>query len=187
MKYTLTDLEILNEETVDIPIGPDKRMLHLYQLSIGKYYNQFMPRFIGFLNYFKALGIQLSLPGGADWKKPKVVGKAVEGIRKVFSHTEVRKSFIKILKKVGFLDRNLNRKYFEKYVKPTELIRIFLYIYKFNIDGVKKNVDQALKEVFGTDSPSQIFTETSQSEGGLKKVLAPRFPKYPTPPSPSQK
>jgi hypothetical protein len=185
MKYTLSDLEILNEETVDIPIGPDKRELHLYQLYAGKYYDEFIPRFIGFLNYFKSLGIALSLPSGNDWKKKKVVSQATSDVRRAFSHKQVRKSFIKLLQKVGYLDKKLKRKYLEKFIKPDELIRIFLYVYKMNVDGVKKNVDQALVEVFGTTSPLQTSIGTSPSEGGLKEVLKPRFPKLPTLESPS--
>ena len=182
MKYTFKDIEILDEEKVELEIGKKKKIVVLEMLTIKKYYDVFIPKFLEFLQYFKMLGKSLELPSykDKDWKDKDFMNDLIDKIRQVMSYENARKEFIKLLKKIGCL--KMSRAYFEKYVKPTELISIFLYVYKFNIDGVKKKLDEAETEILGvaTSQVTPNSTGLQLKKGGLREKLPARYPRLAT-------
>lgn len=189
----MDDIKILNEETKEHRIFKrDKegkrtgkyRSIFLYMLSLSDYYEEFVPRFVVFLNFFKVDNEKIRLPTGKNWNQKKVMKIVGSQLRRVFSYALVRKEFIRLLKKVGYL--KMGRRYFEKYATPSDLIEIFLYVYKHNVDDFKKKILEACEKVQEFQELQQTSTGQSssgagsgrfQDAAGFRITLPRRFPR----------
>ena len=174
MDYEVDDFDILNEKKIEKVIGPKKKPILFEMLSISRYYEDFIPRYILFLEHFKAEAVRLKLPTGKQWKARKQMEVMRSYLRSVFSYRIIRRLWFKILKTCGIV--KMSRRYYERYVSPAEMIEHFLFVYKFNIDGVKKKVEEAVSLTLGRTPLSSISTDISSSKAGLKEKLMPRFP-----------
>jgi hypothetical protein len=178
----MDDYSILNEERKVYFIGPKRKKIELEMLGISKYYEVFIPRFLDFLEFFKADLELVNFPSGKDWNRKKDMEMLKSQLRRVLSLKKSRKQFISLLKKVGYL--KFSKRYFNKYVKPVILVEILLRVYKFNIDDFKKKLsEKEITELF-TSLRSRTYTGTSsnrdissRSSGGvgLKKKLKSRY------------
>lgn len=174
--YELSDMQILNEERVAFNIGRGrkKKKLILEMLPISIYYDVFIPKFVELLDHFKNLCNGMVLPTGKDWQDKKGMKLFTKYVKSGFSHKEVREDFIELLKAVGFLKMRI--KFFEMNVNVAELVSIFVWIYKHNIDGLKKKVEEAIVEIAKDMTQlSPIYIESSSKKGGRKEKLMPRF------------
>jgi hypothetical protein len=178
----MNDIDILNEERKVYFIGPKKKKIELEMLGISKYYQVFIPRFLTFLNFFKKDLELVNFPSGKEWSRKKEIEALRSQLQRLFSHRKVHTYFIKLLKKVGYL--KFSKRYFYKYVKPSELIDIFIKVYKFNIDDLKKKVLEMELATLTIDQQSQTFIDnllkkgtSNQSKSGVGKNgrLKPRF------------
>jgi hypothetical protein len=184
----MDDIDILNEKNKVYLIGPKKKKLELKMLGISMYYEYFIPRFLAFLSYFKKDLELLEFPTGKKWNKKKELDSLRSQLQRIFSLKKARNDFIDLLKKVGYL--RFSKRYFNKYIDPSGLIDIFIRVYKFNIDDLKKKVLEANLEILLSSQQSQTSTgnlsnadisrllkkQSGTGEGGgLKKKLKPRF------------
>jgi hypothetical protein len=184
----MNDIQILNEERKEYFIGSKKKKIELEMLGISKYYDVFIPRFLAFLSYFKKDLELMDFPTGKTWSKKKEMDSIRSQIQRLFSLKKVRKDFVRLLKDVGYL--RFSKRYFLKYVKPTELVDMFLKIYKFNIDDFKKKVLEAEYLLILSSRQSQTSIDnlsrgdmsnrvkrftTNGTVGGLREKLKPRF------------
>lgn len=183
LEYKLDDFDILNEDVPTVNIvgrsffGLPKIIdsITVDELSIGKFYifvrewPQLMERHIALLQ-----GLEINLTDLDD--ETKLENLRIK-IQQLFSYVAFRKSYIRFIKKIGLT--KLSKKKFEKYSKPSQLATIFVYLYRQNVDGLKKKLMCLLKKCYSTRIPmSEIFT-TSSSEGvGSKtKTLPVRYPR----------
>jgi hypothetical protein len=178
----MNDIDILNEEKKEYIIGPKRKKVKLEMLGISKYYQVFIPRFLIFLEFFKKDNELLSLPSMKDWNKKKKVDASRSQLQRLFSHTNVQHSFFRLLKKAGYI--KFSKRYFFEYVKPTEMVDMFIKIYKFNVDDFKKKVSEMELEVLITGHQSQTSIENylkkatsshTKNGTGKKGRLKPRF------------
>ena len=178
----MEDLRILNEERKVYYIGPEKKRFELKMLGLSGYYEEFIPEFLSFLDYFAQDAEDLSLPTGKAWGKKKALTTLSGQLRRILSYKLIRKRFIKILKKVGYL--KFSKKYFYKHVTPSMLADMFLRVYKFNVDDFKKKLSEVAAAILESGQPSQTFTDllssgagSSQFKGapGFREELKPRY------------
>jgi len=186
----LSDIEILNETQKEVKIWEVKKgkksgkykSMFLYMLPISSYYEEFVPNFVVFLNFFKADNEKIRLPTGKSWSRKKELATLKSQLQRIFSYALVRKLFIRLLQKCGYL--KMSRKYFESNATPFDLVEIFLKIYKFNVDDFKKKILDALQKVSEFQELQRTYTGRSLNEvgynrlqdiAGFQKKLKPRF------------
>ncbi len=175
MDHKAEDVDILNERGKwSDPIGPKKKRIYFEMLSISRYYEDFVPLYVAFLEYFKTEAARMKLPTGKQWKSKKQMETMRSYLRAVFSYRIVRRAWFSLMKQCGIV--GMSRKYYERYCKPTDMIEHFLFVYLFNVDGVKKKVEHAVSVTMGQTPLSSISTDSSLTKGGLKAKLKPRFP-----------
>lgn len=177
IEHRAEDIDILNEEPSVFWIGKGNKAkkLEIEMLTMHKYYKIFLPRFVTLINLIVMQNNEIQLPEGEMWKNKKGMDQTMRYLRVTFSAGEIRKNFIKLLNKVGYLNE-MSVNFFEKNVKPTVLVAIFLYVYKHNIEGFKKKVLEVVKEITGQCDPQPLtFIDSLSKKGGLKEKLKPRF------------
>jgi hypothetical protein len=186
IEHEVEDIEILNEKPTVFWIGKsgNKKKLIIEMLSISKYYDKFIPLFVGLLQEITKVNEDIQFPSGKQWKSATQLEKVRKYFQSTFSHKAIRKYFIKMVYKVGYLE-NMSLKFFEKYVKPVVLIDIFLYIYKHNIDGFKKKLLEAVEVVLGSGPLSVTSTGSLSKKVGRQEKLEPRFRRLAKSKSPS--
>jgi len=174
--HEVEDIKILNEEPSVFWIGKSgkKKKLVIEMLGISKYYDRFIPLFVNLLGMMTKVHEDIVFPSGKQWKSATQLDKVRKYFQSVFSHKAIRKYFIKMVERIGYLE-NMNRKFFEKFVTPITLIDIFLYIYKHNIDGFKKKLLEAVEVVLGSGPLSVTSIESSSKKAGRREKLKPRF------------
>ncbi len=178
----MEDIQILNEKRKVYFIGPKKKRLELKMLGLSEYYEDFIPEFLLFLDYFNQDAEDISLPTGKAWGKKKQMTTLASQLRRILSYRLIRKRFIRILKKVGYL--KFSKRYFYKHVTPAMLVDMFLRVYKFNVDDFKKKLSEAAEAILESGQQSQTFTGLlsngvgpSQFKGipGFREKLKPRY------------
>jgi len=175
IELKLEDLQILNEEPVIFKVGPKKKKIVLKMLSIGKYYDKFLPQFMVLLDLIKQVQPDFFFP---DKEEKNQLKKMLLFLRQIISFKVIRKQIIKILK-IGF-EVQASKSYLEKYLTPVQLIEILYLIYKFNIAGFKKKLQELSEKIGITKPQSQTFTGYwSPGDGyvgiGERERLKPRF------------
>lgn len=182
--YKLDDFNILNEDYVLIEIGTRQRVLEcirIEELAIGPFYDVFVPEYRNLL-YRNILAIKecqfdLSWMDDQNQNKEFVIAK----LQGLLSHKLIRNDFIKLLKRLKLL--KMRRGKALKLIHPTQLGLMFYYLYKFNVDNVKKKFMSLLEMFDGKKTAiSEIFTTPSSNLDfcpGQQKVLKPRYRRLP--------
>jgi len=190
----LDDIQILNETQKEIRIWERKdgkrtgkhKSIFLYMLPMNVYYEEFVPRFVVFLNFFKADNEKIRLPTGKSWSRKKELNTLKSQLQRIFSYKLVRKQFIRLLASSGYL--KMSRRYFERNATPIDLVEIFLYVYKHNIDDFKKKISDAIGAVSEFRELLPTYTDQSSKEDGSNRLLGvagfreslkPRFQRWP--------
>jgi len=177
-EITFEDIEILNEEKQVVHIGPKKKPVVLDMLSISRYYDIFIPKFLEIIQHFQSVVGNITLPTeGKEYTDKDLMTKLYNQIQQGLSNKKARRSFIKLLKSVGFM--GMSRAYFEKYCKVPQMIDIFVHVYRFNVNGVKKKVELVRSLILDTSPQSQTSIHTPSKKAGLKQVLKPRYQRLP--------
>jgi len=170
----LEDEEILSERPVEVRVGT--KVVLLRQLTAYEYFVKFTPKFLAFLIVFgRELG-DLEFPSGRDWRRRSILEQFRKRLTAAASSEKLRRAWFRLLKDVGIV-KGMSRRYFERNVTVGNWVRIFLHVYRFNVDGIKKNVLLAIQEVRQAESSGT--TPSSPGGDGLPpgeyKVLKPRF------------
>ena len=183
LDYKLEDFDILNEEVPTVSIvgrsifGFPKVLetIKIDELAIGKFYIFVRDWPILMQKHIELIEqLEINLPDLDDENKLENVRI---GIQRLLSYISFRRDYIRFLKKLGLT--KLNKRKFEKYAKPSQIATIFVYLYRMNVDGLKKKLMCLLKKCYSTKIPmSEIYIPSYSQKDGLKtKVLQPRFPK----------
>jgi len=188
LRVEIEDTDILNERPIELTIGPRKKKIVLRYLSPSEYFDRFVPDFTAWLISFGGLIGNLAFPDSEkEWKDPKVLEAFRRNLLARFQSKKLRTSYLRILKRAGVLKMSV--RYFEKYATVVDLVRIFVMVYRFNVDGYKKKVLSLLQEI--QDRGSSTSTRKSSSEDGFRvgqvEKLRPRFRVLTNSPSRSSK
>jgi len=176
LTVTLDDDDILDERPVVLTIGPRKKKVVLKLLTISEYFDKFVPKFTSWMLMFRNLIGEMAFLRGAEFKNRKKLEGFRRDIMSLFRTKSLRIAFLRVLKDVGALKMGV--RYFEKHATPDQLVKIFLYVYKVNVDGYKKKVQSVVVEILARRSrtSTQLLSGGAGLKPGLHKELKPRFP-----------
>lgn len=181
LDYKLDDFEILNEEVPTVKIvgrsflGFPKiiETIIIDELPIGKFYIFVRDWPIIMARHIDL--IKLAEVNLTDLDNESKLDDVRVSIQRLLSYSKFRKDYIKFIRDMGLT--KLSAKKFERYVKPSQLATIFVYLYRMNVDGLKKKLMSLLEKCYSTRIPmSEIYIPSLSQKDGLKtKVLQPRY------------
>jgi hypothetical protein len=187
----LTDLEIV-EDSNNFPIAkikvPKLHEITIQMLSEYDYFYHLCPMREYFLNYW-ATHISMTKDNITQDKlieKIQTIVSDIESIKTkkdfvtrsaslayLFEDMKIRYYFFKQLKKMKIIKWYVSWKKYQKIVRPIDTITIFVYLWLFNFDGVKKNAKILLARIgLGMNSQSPIIYNNSSNWELYKKQLA---------------
>ena len=174
---SLTDIEI-EDDSKNYPVAvidvPGIQKISITMLSEYNYWYVFLPMRNRFINYYatkfvneenetrnekiiekiKAFQNDISSYGSDE--------KSIKTLQSLFSEVDERKYFFKCLKKMGVIKWWVSWKRWQLRARPIDTITIFVFLWLFNVDGLKKNakflIDQ-MSQAMNTRLPieSKIF------------------------------
>ncbi len=187
----LTDLEINDDENnypvADIKV-PGLHRIKIQMVSEYDYFYILTPMREKFLNYWvnKIATSQNETNNERLLEKIKNVVNEIESVKTkedieakantlayLFEDMKIRYEFFKNLKKMKIVKWWVSWKRYQKCMRPIDSLTVFIFLWLFNFDGVKKNVFLLFKKI-GVSTSSHLPT-ISSSYGNwesYKKKLA---------------
>jgi hypothetical protein len=186
LEHRMDDIDILNEEPVVFRARSGKAEVTIRELSISEFY-RFVPGLQALIARFAGLFVKFRVDlKDLDRLTTRHAAEEMSGrLQVLFSFAEFRREFFDLLRKVCVV--HMPRRRFEKEFTVSQMASIFVFLYLFNVDGVKKKLTLALSEV-GIRSAriSETLSSRSTGSGSFRKTLARRFrPLTPLPASSS--
>ena len=167
--YRIEDIDILNGAGVMLPLrGPDARGARVYigQLTVYQWFYTFLPSLQvmnkTFDNAFELINL-LSVSNSEIIEENKYrIGKAVAG------NVKASTQMVKVLTSLKVNRWSIKR--FMRMVTVEQLIELFILIYLFNSDGVKKKFLSMINlcKVSSTELPTSPSSSTKL--GGYQKL-----------------
>jgi hypothetical protein len=184
-EYELDDLEIWEQKPVEIKVGKTHFLIRL--LPVDDYF-QFSNDFVKLLASFQTDFAKLPFLSGKEWNDAGIVEKVSATLSGIMSNKKLREMFKRIcfkyfspVKKKGdgifgrtffyFLNRRNEKKFrreIGKELTVDHLCQAFLFAYKINIDGVKKNFQFLLKSIQSSQSPYFMAIFNANMDGANK-------------------
>lgn len=187
----LTDLEIADDKS-NFPVAritvPGLHTVNIEMVSEYDYFYVLSPMRVKFINYWlnklaaqnneidtnKLLEKIKNIVSEIDnCRTPEDVNKKAATMSYLFEDEYIRKEFFHNLKQMHIIKWWVGWKRYMQAVKPIGTITIFMYLWLFNFDGLKKNIFLLLSKI-GQNMKSQSYT-TLTSYGdwdSYKKMLS---------------
>jgi hypothetical protein len=174
----LTDLEIVNDE-YDFPVAvitvPGMHKLKISMLSEWDYFYVLSPMRESFLNYClnkfatdeekdeKKLveRVKALVDDIRQCKTENDINKRSTALEYIFEDIKIRYSFFKALKKMKIIKWWVSWKRYQKCMRPIDSMTVFIYLWLFNFDGVKKNAKLLFQKIGAITKSHQSITSTS--------------------------
>lgn len=160
----LTDIEI-EDDRHNFPVAkikvPGLHTIKVKQLCEYYYYHILIPMREKILNYYINTfakqeniadnnvlldKIKLLINDITEAKTPKDIQDKNETLSMIFNEEEIRKDFFLNLKKMKIIKWWIGWKRYEMKMPPIGTLTIFIFLWHFNFDGVKKNVKFLLEK-----------------------------------------
>lgn len=187
----LTDLEIIDDEN-NFPIArikvPGMHVITIQMLSEYDYFYILCPMRESFLNYWiNKIAITEDQTDSAKLvekinnivkdiesvKSPKDLQDKSQTLAYLFEDIKIRYLFFKALKKMKIVKSWISWRRYQKLMRPIDTIIVFVYLWLFNFDGVKKNVKLLLAKIgANTNSQLSIISTNYGSWESYKQRLA---------------
>jgi hypothetical protein len=165
--YKLEDVDIFNFKGVHMPLM-DGSYAFIGQLSAYNWFYVYLPGMQSFFKYCKLIIPDLTLL--EDLKDAGKVQLFHETFTELLRSHKMRLFYIKLLRKLGVFKGSLAK--FQKRISEVQLPEIFVLLYKFNSDGLKKKLISLAEMVFTeTPSSSGISSLNASAMGGLRNKL----------------
>lgn len=184
----LTDAEVIDNHPLAKVKVPGMHTVKIKQVSEYHYFYTLCPMRDIFINYWagKISKAENTVQAAKLIEKVKTVVNDIGAIKNqkdllkkaitltyFFEDVFIRYSFFKNLKRMKLIKWWVSWKRYQECMTPTDTMTMFVLLWKFNFDGVKKNAKILLQKIgLGMNSQSHTIYSNSEEWESYKKRLA---------------
>lgn len=166
------DLAIIHKAPLRVPVGGKWLVFRAFTWQEYEKYIRWFHRLL--LNYNAEMAqVQLLT-------LPQIqAGEHIDGIEKLFARKPIIKALRQICRQTILRGSGISWRYFRKNVTRDALIQIFYALRVYNIDSVKKNVQQTMAALGLTSDTADTSPPWRKSTGGQRtSTVVPLYPQY---------